>query len=478
MSPLYGLLAGFALAACSVSLNAQPRLFDNGVANAANYQAGAVAPGEIVSLFGEQLGSGETDSLQLLVEGIPAPVFFHAKGQVNGQIPYEIGGLSKVSIRVVVNGVSSNTVTVSVAAAAPGVFMWNGNALVTVRPDGSLVTPDTPARAGEVLMIFATGEGPTIPPSLTGEPSGAPYPKPVGPVRLLIGGQPVELLYAGAAPGFVGLMQLNFVVPADLRGPWAEAALEIAGHRSQSAMLATTGASAEEIWKPLPGATWQWQLTGELDLSFDVEIYDIDLFDAPAEAVRELKSRGKRVICYTSVGAWEDWRPDAADFPAEVIGKTNGWEGERWLDIRRLDLLGPIIEARMDLCKAKGFDALEPDNITGANNDTGFPLTPEDQLRFNRYLAKAAHDRGLSIGLKNDNNQIPELVDDFDWALNEECFQYDECEDLLPFIEAGKAVFHVEYEVETAQFCPTTQALGFSSLKKNLDLDAPLEACR
>ena len=475
MSPLLRFLVCLALAA---SLQAQPRLFDNGVANAANYQAGPVAPGEIVSVFGEQLGSGETDSLQLLVEGIPAPVFFHADGQINAQIPYEIGGLAQVSIRAVVNGFSSNTVTVAVAAAAPGVFMWQGNALVTVRPDGSLVTPEAPARAGEVLMIFATGEGPTLPPSRTGEQSGAPYPKPVGAVRLLIAGNPVELLYAGAAPGFVGLMQLNFVVPTALPGPWAEATLEIAGISSQSAMLATTSVAAPTIWKPLPGATWQWQLTGALDLSFDVEIYDIDLFDAPAEAVRELQSRGKRVICYTSLGAWEDWRPDAADFPAEVIGKTNGWEGERWLDIRRIDLLAPVIEARMDLCKAKGFDALEPDNITGANNDTGFPLTGEDQLRFNRYLAKVAHDRGLSIGLKNDNNQIPELVGDFDWALNEECFQYDECEDLLPFVEAGKAVFHVECEVGTAAFCPTTQALGFSSLKKNLDLDAPLEACR
>ncbi len=468
----------FAISLFLPVLSAQPRLFDDGVANAASYQSGSIAPGEIVSVFGEQFGASEADSFQLLVEGIPAPVFFRSEGQVNAQIPYEIEGLAEVSIRVVVNGVTSNSVRSRVAPAAPGVFMWQGNALITVRPDGSLVTAQAPARAGEVLMLFAPGVGPTQPPSRTGEPSKAPFPKPVGAVRLLIAGRPVELLYAGAAPGFVGLMQLNFVVPPDLPGPWAEAALEIRGRRSQSAMLAAEGAAAETIWIPAPGATWQWQLTGVLDLSFDVEVYDIDLFDAPAEAVRELKDRGKRVICYTSLGAWEDWRPDAGDFPAEVIGNQNGWEGERWLDIRRIDVLAPIIEARKDLCKAKGFDALEPDNITGANNDTGFPLTHEDQLRFNRYLAQAAHERGLSIGLKNDNNQIPDLVDDFDWALNEECFQYDECEDLLPFVEAGKAVFHVEYEVETAEFCPTTQALGFSSLKKNLDLDAPLEACR
>lgn len=207
-------------------------------------------------------------------------------------------------------------------------------------------------------------------------------------------------------------------------------------------------------------------------------MYDVDLFDTDAAVVAALHLDGRKVVCYVNAGGWEDWRPDAEEFPSEVIGSNlDDWEGERWLDIRHLDVLGPIIEARMDLCEAKGFDAIEPDNVDGFLNDTGFPLTYADQLAYNVWLAAAAHERGLSIGLKNDMEQIPDLLSHFDWALNEQCFEYEECETLLPFVEAGKPVFHVEYELETDEFCQQARAMGFSSMKKGWDLDASREPC-
>ena len=144
-----------------------------------------------------------------------------------------------------------------------------------------------------------------------------------------------------------------------------------------------------------------------MDQSVDVDMYDIDLFDNDAAIVAALHAQSRRVVCYMNAGGWEDWRPDAGQFPDEVIGANlDDWEGERWLDIRRIDVLGPIIEARMDLCAAKGFDGIEPDNIDGFLNDTGFALTYEDQRLYNIWLANAAHNRGLSIGLKNDMEQI------------------------------------------------------------------------
>jgi len=103
------------------------------------------------------------------------------------------------------------------------------------------------------------------------------------------------------------------------------------------------------------------------------------------------------------------------------------------------------IEERLDLCAERGYDAVEADNVDGYVNESGFPLSADDQLRFNRFVAGAAHDRALSAGLKNDVEQVTELLRAFDWALSEECFAYDECELLVPFVEAGKAVFHVEY---------------------------------
>ncbi len=239
-----------------------------------------------------------------------------------------------------------------------------------------------------------------------------------------------------------------------------------------------------DLWTPPPGTTWQWQLTGDIDTSIDVAMYDIDLFDAPDSILDALHGEGRVVICYFSAGSHEDWRPDAAEYPAEAIGDPlDDWPGERWIDIRHPGVR-TILAARLDLARERGCDGVEPDNVDGYSNATGFPLTAEDQLDFNRFLATAAHERALSVGLKNDLEQIPELVDDFDWALDEECMSYDECDLLLPFIDAGKAVFHVEYVDDPADgpaladsVCPETEPLGFSSLIKTWDLDAWRIAC-
>ncbi|GGT55459.1 endo alpha-1,4 polygalactosaminidase [Streptomyces kurssanovii] len=234
---------------------------------------------------------------------------------------------------------------------------------------------------------------------------------------------------------------------------------------------------AGERWLPGPGLAWQWQLSGRLDPTVDVPVYDIDGFDHPASAVADLHRRGRKVICYLSTGAWEDFRPDADRFPKSLLGRGNGWEGERWLDIRRTDLLEPLMAERLDMCRDKGFDAVEPDNMDGYANRTGFPLTAGDQLRYNRLIARLAQERGLSVGLKNDLDQIPELVGDFDFAVNEQCAEHDECAALSPFVRAGKAVFHVEYELPTREFCPATRALGLSSMLKKYDLGVWREPC-
>lgn len=231
-------------------------------------------------------------------------------------------------------------------------------------------------------------------------------------------------------------------------------------------------------WNPPRATSWQWQLTGTLDLNVNAAMFDVDLFDTPASTVAALHARGRRAICYLSAGTWENWRPDAARFPSEVLGNVvSGWPDERWLDIRRIDVLAPIMEARLDQCREKGFDGVEPDNVDGYANPSGFPLRPADQIRYNRWLAEAAHARGLSVGLKNDLDQIPQLVDVFDWALAEQCFEYDECERLQPFVAAGKAVFVVEYKIAPAVFCPLASKMGFNAMRKNLSLNAFREAC-
>jgi len=234
----------------------------------------------------------------------------------------------------------------------------------------------------------------------------------------------------------------------------------------------------EDRWRPAPGTSWQWQLQGTIDTSVDAEVFDVDLVDVPTSVIEELHGLGRKVICYFSAGSYEPWRPDADDFPEAVKGrKMDGWD-ESWLDVRRIDLLRPVMEGRLDLAVDKGCDAVEPDNVDGYANDTGFDLAYHDQIAYNTFLAAEAHARGLSIALKNDVEQVSDLVDVFDFAVNEECFSWSECEALVPFVQAGKAVFGVEYALSTSEFCRGANRLDFDFLRKDLDLGVYRESCR
>lgn len=245
-----------------------------------------------------------------------------------------------------------------------------------------------------------------------------------------------------------------------------------------SALALPDPVPCDGCWQPELRTSWQWQLQGKVDVSLGVQMYDVDGFDASRRLVRRIHRRAAAAVCYVSAGSWEDWRPDADAFPEEVLGRSNGWPGERWLDIRERDVLGPLMQARIEMCARKGFDGIELDNVDGYQNRTGFDLTARDQARYNVWLANAAHERGLSVALKNDLGQVDELMPYFDYALNEQCFQYDECDRLVPFVEAGKAVFGVEYRLGVDAFCPDANAMDFNFLKKKLSLRAWRVACR
>lgn len=250
--------------------------------------------------------------------------------------------------------------------------------------------------------------------------------------------------------------------------------------RNEAASTSTPSTQIQ-IWRPAPGITWQWQLDTPVDESVNALVFDIDLFENDASVVSALHAKGVKVICYTSVGSREDWRPDANQFPKEVIGKDYpGWSGEIFLNIRQIDKLAPIMLARLDMCKAKGFDGVEPDNIDTYSAETGFPITYEDQLKYNLWLAAQAHARGLSIGLKNDGDQAANLVNDFDWALTEDCFYQNWCDQMKPFIQQGKAVFAAEYTdtgITLDGFCPLAKEMKFSAIFKNRDLTAFRKTC-
>ncbi len=242
-----------------------------------------------------------------------------------------------------------------------------------------------------------------------------------------------------------------------------------------------TNQMTQTWWKPKPGQTFQVQYDGEIDLSVDVDIISLDLFETSIEDIKHLHNRGIKVLCYLNAGAWEKWRPDRDDFPKRALGfNYRGWPGERWLDIRQMDGLTPILEARLDLCLNKGFDGVEPDNLDGYANATGFRITADDQIHFNRWLARSAHERGLGIGLKNDPDQAQILLDDFDWITTENCFKQNWCEQASVFVQAGKPVFAIEYREEGMtlnDFCHHATKLQVDAILKNRSLDAWLAVC-
>ncbi len=207
-------------------------------------------------------------------------------------------------------------------------------------------------------------------------------------------------------------------------------------------------------------------------------MYDLDLFDTDPSTIARLRADGRIVVCYFSAGSYEPWRPDSDGFAPEALGDPlDGFEDERWLDVRDPSVR-TVAEGRLDLAVERGCDGVEPDNVDGYINDTGFDLAGDDQLAFNLFLAAAAAERGLLIGLKNDVDQIADLVDAFDFAVNEQCHEFDECDAYRPFLDQDKPVFNAEYDQRFVDdpdaVCGRSRELGLRTLILPLDLDNSL----
>jgi hypothetical protein len=125
--------------------------------------------------------------------------------------------------------------------------------------------------------------------------------------------------------------------------------------------------------------------------------------------VADFHQLGQHMICYIDVGTWENWRSEASAFSAAVLGDANDWPGERWLDIRQLSVLEPIMTARFQICAQKGFDAVEPDNMDGFENSTGFPISAAQQLSYDEWVAQEVHLLGMAVLQRNDHDQAAKL---------------------------------------------------------------------
>jgi len=209
-----------------------------------------------------------------------------------------------------------------------------------------------------------------------------------------------------------------------------------------------------DMWRPTVGTTWNWILSeanDKIKSDKNVDVLDIDLFDNTKSTIESLKKQGHHIICYFSVGTFEKWRPDAEkflDIEDLVRDKMDKWN-ENYIDITNPQLK-PIMSKRFDLAKEKGCDAVEPDNIDIYMDEKikkwKKPISVEDQINYDIWLTEEAHSRGLSIAMKNDVENIEKLLKYFDFAINEECYEYDECGNYVEsFIKNDKAVFMAAY---------------------------------
>lgn len=237
--------------------------------------------------------------------------------------------------------------------------------------------------------------------------------------------------------------------------------------------IASTAMAAEPArWQPAAIGTYDIQLNDPPSLAAipNVSVIELDIDTAP-NLLMQVRARGAKTICYFNAGAWESYRSDKNAFPKAVLGKGyDGYPDERWLDIRNINALAPIMRARMDSCKKKGFVAIDPDNVNGYENKTGFALTAAHQLAYNRWLLKEAHARGLAIALKNTPALAATLANDgYDFVVSESCFADGFCDKFTPFIQRKRPVLDLEYLDEgmtLKKFCADARKLGINALLK------------
>lgn len=232
------------------------------VVNNASYVSGALSPGEIVTISGSFIGPNEAASggldnstnrivttlsgVQVLFNGTPGPILYVSSSQINAIVPYSVAGRLDTFVQVRYRGVTSNTITLPVTSAVPGVYTLNSSGSgpgAILNANGGVNGPGNPSDKNAVIVIYVTGEG--IVQNANGArpdtgqivnvASIADLPRPLLPVAVLIDGQPATVTYAGSAPGYVaGLCQINVVVPPTVNSGNVPIVISIGSNTSQA----------------------------------------------------------------------------------------------------------------------------------------------------------------------------------------------------------------------------------------------------
>ena len=210
-----------------------------------------------------------------------------------------------------------------------------------------------------------------------------------------------------------------------------------------------------------------YSINGTAGDKYAVNTVFVDLFDSSTTRINNLKKQKKTVICYFSAGSAENWRPDYSKYPKVALGKAmSGWAGEKWVDYRNAGVM-KIIENRINLARSKGCNGVDPDNVDGHLNATGFPLTASTQRDFVESMSSSAKVAGLLIGLKNSPETASDLERVTDFVVVEECEKYKECSMYNAFSVNKKPIYQIEYQAKSSILCANAAKRGASLIFAN-----------
>ena len=251
---------------------------------------------------------------------------------------------------------------------------------------------------------------------------------------------------------------------------------------------------------PIGKINWDWQIgagsVANITVASGVTLIDIDGFNTTAAKVAEFKQQGIYTVCYINAGSYQPGQPDSSQYPDYLkLQADPNWPGEYFLDVTDVfkpnSVLAALLSARFKMCKEKGFDALEPDNLQNDVNVSGGRITKQQQIDFNGWVADTAHAYGLAVFQKNgpDNVLLKDrtgkmMVEKFDGILNEQCQETNECAALAEYPKRGKLALNAEYKIALTLDCALSNSLQINSIKKDLGLTGGtisgyrLEFCR
>eukprot|EP00121_Abeoforma_whisleri_P007557 Awhi_evm1s6905 len=233
-------------------------------------------------------------------------------------------------------------------------------------------------------------------------------------------------------------------------------------------------ASVKRLQSGLPWANRAWGKGKSSDSTKNVKVVDVDGFDISSSDIENYHAKGMQVLCYISVGTVESWRSDVKDNKDdwdEIKGKNmDEWSGETWIDIvHKLSETKKLMRKRFEMCADKGCDSIEADNVdcyqTDCISGTSKSEKKKAQISYGKWQTQTAHGLGMSIGLKNSLDLIKDFINDYDYAMNEQCVEYGECHFLEPFHKANKAVFGTEYGEKDTEI--KSEAKRYGVMSKN-----------